>query len=164
METVAERDPREDEEWFGRLPPAVQTRFRAAWARDRDAVSADAAKTRRRVRRCARDSAILMPALALLVNLFQLPSFFATLGLLATAAIAGAAVGALLGAGTHGRFRAGMLGMAAFVPLQLSVASIGGGGMLALICFFYGALLVMCSYGVFGLCMEVRARPGSGME
>ena len=83
------------------------------------------------------------------------------LGILLLGAAAGAAAGVVLGISTHGRFRASLIGLGAFVPTQLALSR-GASDMLALLCLFFGAWLAANAYGVYGLRLEDRARPGSG--
>lgn len=160
VEEPIECDPREREEWFARLPDAMQDRCRAAWKREREGLSLGPALSARRVRRAARDSAIVMPALVLFANVFQFQSLPQAFGVLLLAAVAGAMAGAVLGLGANGRFRAAIVGALAFLPVQLTMTI--GASMLGLIALFFGLLLAMCCYAVFGLCMEARARLGSG--
>lgn len=138
----------------------MQDRCRAAWKRERDGLSLGPVLSARRVRRAARDSAIVMPALVLFANVFQFRSLPQVFGVFLLAAVAGALAGAVLGFGANGRFRAATVGALAFLPVQLTMTA--GGSMLGLIALLFGLLLAMSCYAVFGVCMEARARPGSG--
>jgi hypothetical protein len=163
QERTRDFDARENDESFRRLPPAMQARCIAVWARERDALSVGPEQRRRRTVRATRESAILLTLLLLFVNVFQVRSAGHALAIVLVGASVGAMVGALIGAGTTGRFRASMLGLLGFVAAQLSLMGHGrGGDMLALICLFFGAWLSSMSYGVYGLRLEDRARPGSG--
>jgi hypothetical protein len=156
-------DARESEEWFGRLPPAMQARCIATWERDREGLSVGPAQRQRRMARAARESAILLPILLVFVNLFLIRSAQHLLGIAVLGALVGAAAGALLGMGTNGRFRAAAIGVGAFLPAQLTLMG-GESHMLALLCLFFGAWLTANVYGVYGLRLEDRARPGSGED
>lgn len=75
------RDPREDERWFRRLPPAHQARFRSDWEREREHWVELEHNVRRARKRAAIDGALLFASVTFLMLPLRFePLAFALLG------------------------------------------------------------------------------------
>jgi len=154
-------DPREGEDWFLRLPASVQARVVGAWQRQRAALGGHPRRVRLRVRRCARESALLLAVIGLSANVFLIRSFTSVLALLAGGAALGAGIGAVLAVANRGRFGAASLGLAGYVILRCGTLGVSL-DMLSLICLFCGAWITLLVYGIYGVRLEFRGLAHSG--
>jgi hypothetical protein len=160
---VREYDPREGEDWFQRLPPAVQARVLATWERERLAFADGPRRQRRRMQRCTKESAILLAGLGVGTSIFLISSFTHLLALLISGGLLGAAAGAVIATAHGGRFTAAVIGAAGFATLHLMVNGFRL-DMLGLVCLFAGAWISALVYGIYGVRLEFRGRAHSGED
>jgi len=147
VDDPGERDRRQDEPWFGRLPAAEQQRLRASWHEKRHRFDHEWRRNCRRLWRATCHGGLLF----LVVALVQ--SVFVGLGPLLPMAAAGALAGLVGQACGGGRFALGIAGTIAYLVVM-------GPGLLinpfGLIC----ALLVAHGMGVLGLQREMEQSGG----
>lgn len=156
-------DPREEEDWFLRLPAARQQELRDYWDERRLDGPRWRASRGQRARRLAREGAVLLCVPLLLVNglLASLPALF---GLLAWGALAGAGVGLAVHAIGAGRFGASLIGSGAWLLVQLTGGRVvASGSMLSappLMFVFLGLWLASTLFAVWGQRIEFRQLEG----
>jgi len=131
----AARDPREEAEWFGRLPEGVRDELRADWRSERERWAELLRGSRREIWRCVGRAAALFAAVELL---------FAGLdpGALALAGAVGAGVGAVWHLLDAERLLAAVTAQTAWFVLQLVWLYSGQGGKLTLLALLCGPILV----------------------
>lgn len=155
-----ERDARESEEWFLRLPEAVQEQTRRSWLERARSESVDLRVVRANVWRAAWESGLLLALCALFVNIFT-----GTLGVFLLLLGVGFVVGAVIGVAAVtlrcGRFRLCVLGALGFLGVQLVVAG-PRPEMLDIIVTLFGLYLVANVFGVYGVRREFRGMVGEG--
>ena len=135
-----ERDPREDERWFQRLPPGHQARFRGNCEADRVDWMRLVHQERRAVRRCVLEGALLFAAGNLMAGASGIFLFLA-------AALAGALVGLAWRALDADALLAPVLAMPSFFALHLLAApELGGGFGFARFCYVAFGLGAVASW------------------
>ena len=153
-----DRDPREDEDWFQRLPPEMQEQTRRAW-RDRCARQ----QTRRRWRdpacfRAGWEGGGLLAATIALTSIWSASSLVGWLLTVGFAFAVGVAVGWIVELCGGGRFRASLAGAGGF--LAVAAASGPPAGGLGLVLLFCGLWLAANLFAVWGVRREFRSALG----
>jgi hypothetical protein len=142
-------DPREQEDWFLRLPAAEQERLSAHWRAERERESAEPAIRKQQLIQAAWHGAVMFLALGILLALLY------GFGPLPWLVVAGAVASTLAQAAGGGRFLFALGGMLAFFVVMGPTALIDPFGML-------GATIASYGMGVLGIDREIRRSGGFG--
>lgn len=161
VESETVPDPREREDWFQRLPPAVQQQTRAVWRRRQEQITVGRRRGARSLARIARESAVLLVVIAVFASAFQLHSWLHLLAIVAAAAAVGAAVGVAIATRGAGRFQASVAGVAGHLVVQFAAVGVRlgpdiAGATLSLVCLLCGTWVAAHAFGAFGLRLELR--------
>ena len=141
-DTPLQRDPREDADWFQRLPPTVQDEFRARWRQD----VIDAARYEARMRRYGRRSLVEGAAVMVFMQLITWPGLWRV----AVAVAVGAAMGWAWHRAKAGRAHCMLLGLLAWT-LEMAIC---GGGFTGMIKMLPASVLFLVACTVLGIVRE----------